>query len=123
MNNRIKEQLKKVTSVDITFDDNTTEIIIPKTLKFNNLLLKKNVLYLIELFDSVINPDINSTLASNWNNGKIPKYKYYKAEVVDTISNMVKLNGIAVDKGRDLYTENWFGWIPSELFKVIKIIE
>ena len=123
MNNRIKEQLKKVTSVDINFDDNTTEIIIPKTLKFNNLLLKNNTLYLIELFDSVINPDINSTLASNWNGGKIPKYKYYKAEVVDRISNMIKLNGIAVEDGRDLYTENWFGWIPADLFKVIKILE
>lgn len=123
MNNRIKEQLNKVMSTKIDFDDDTTKIVIPKTTKFNNNLLKRDTIYLIEISDSVLYPDINSTLASNWNGGKIPKYKYYKAEVVDTMNNMVKFNGIAYDDGRDLYSESWFGWLPSDLFKVVRIID
>lgn len=120
MNNQIKEQLKKVTATTVNFEGNDEVIIIPLTTKFSNSLLKTNVVYLIELKDFIIHPDETSTLASNWNYGKVPKYKQYKVEVVEKMNNMVKLNGIAFEEGKDLLTENWYGWLPLDGFTVIE---
>lgn len=120
MNKQIKDQLTKVKATTIEFNDNDEVIVIPLTTKFSNELLQFNVLYLIELKDFIIHPDENSTLASNWNFGKVPKYKYYKVEMVDKINNMVKVNGIAFEGDKDLFTENWYGWLPLDGFTVLK---
>ena len=122
MNKQLKEQLNKIKSTKVDFNDNSEKIVIPKTTKYLNESIKKDVLYFIELFDFIINPDINSTLASNWNNGKVPKYKYYKVELVERMGNMVKLNGIAVVDGKDILTESWYGWIPLDGFKIIGVV-
>lgn len=120
MNKQIKDQLTKVKATTIDFNDNDEVIVIPLTTKFSNELLLPNVVYLIELKDFIIHPDKNSTLASNWNFGKVPKYKYYKVEMVDKINNMVKVNGIAFEGDKDLFTENWYGWLPLDGFTVLK---
>lgn len=106
MNKLIKKQLQSLRSVKVDFDDNTTQIIIPKTLEISPEALNKGDIYLIELNDLALNPVSNSTLASNWNAGKVPKYKFYKVELVDIMKDMYKFNGIAVDNGIDLYSEN-----------------
>ena len=123
MNKQIKDQLLKVKATTIEFKDNDEVIIIPLTTKFSNSLLRANVLYLIEIKDFIIHPDKNSTLASNWNNGKTPKYKYYKVEVVEKLNNMVKLNGIAFVDSKDILTENWYGWLPLDGFTVLKQLD
>lgn len=118
MSKVIKDQLNKVRAVNIKFDDNTTKIMIPKTDKINNNILNIGDYYLIELEDFILNPPSNSTLSSNWNSGKVPKYKYYKVELIDKMSNMYKFNGIAYENGENLFAENWFGWFPENGFSV-----
>ena len=120
MNKVIKDQLRQVRVLKIKFDDNTTKIIIPKTEEISNIILNVGEYYLIELEDFILNPPLNSTLSSNWNSGKVPKYKHYKVELIDKMSNMYKFNGIAFENGEDIYTENWFGWFPDNGFSVIK---
>ena len=120
MNKVIKDQLKQVRALKIKFDDNTTKIMIPKTEEINNIVLDVGGYYLIKLEDFILNPPSNSTLSSNWNSGKVPKYKYYKVELIDKMSNMYKFNGIAFENGEDIYTENWFGWFPDNGFSVIE---
>ena len=115
MNKLIKEQLKKVTSVMLDVKDDVTHFVIPKATKFINSTLKQDQCYLIEIKDSVLHPDENSTLASNWNGGRIPKNKYYKAEVVAKMANMIKFNGVSINDD----TDNWYGWIPVDQFIVI----
>ena len=122
MNKQIKEQLNKITATRINYNEGDEKIVIPKTTKYLNESIKKDILYLIEIFDFILNPDINSTLASNWNNGKVPKYKYYKVELVERAGNMVKLNGIAVADDKDLLTEGWYGWLPLDGFKIIGVV-
>lgn len=119
MNKVIKDQLSKVKSTDLKFDNDTTEIFIPQVTRVIPQMLNIGDVYLIKIEDNVLHPASNSTLASNWNAGKIPKYSTYQAELVDKMNNMYKFNGIAVDNGELLYSENWYGWFPENGFCVI----
>lgn len=65
MNKLIKQQLQNLKSVKIEFNDNTTSIMIPKTMEVLPEALNKGDVYLIELEDFILNPLSNSTLASN----------------------------------------------------------
>ena len=123
MNKIIKDQLSKVRSVKLNFDDHTTHIDIPKTEELIPLALVEGQVYVIELEDFILNPLQNSTLASNWNSGKIPKYKRYQVEFIQKMSNMYKFNGVALDNNQPIYSENWFGWFPEEGFKVISLLK
>ena len=116
MNKLIKQQLEKVTVTKIKYSDNDTEIFIPKTIKILNSSMSKGEYYIIKLFDNVTHPSENSVLASNWNNGKIPKHDIYTAEVVDNIGNMIKINGVA---NEDL-DDNFYGYLPFDGFEIIK---
>ena len=120
MNKIIKKQLEKITSCNISFDDNTTTIFIPKTTKIIQEALLKNSTYIIKLNNKALTPLQNSTLVSNWNNGKIPNHEYYKVELLDVINDMYKFNGIAVENGIDISNENWYGWFPKDYFEVIE---
>lgn len=123
MNKIIKDQLSKVRSVKLNFDDHTTHIDIPKTEEVIPLALVEGQVYVIELEDFILNPLQNSTLASNWNSGKIPKYKRYQVEFIKKMSNMYKFNGVALDNNQPIYSENWFGWFPDEGFKVVSLLK
>lgn len=115
MNKLIQEQLTKVTTTDIEFEDTTTHIFIPKTLKLTSGALKKNKVYRIRFEDFITNPNKSSTLASNWNFGKVPKYSEYFVEVIDKMANMIKLNGVAVEDS----SENFYGWCPENGFEIL----
>lgn len=65
MNKIIKKQLEKITSCNISFDDNTTKIFIPKTTKIIQEALLKNSTYIIKLNNKALTPLQNSTLVSN----------------------------------------------------------
>ena len=120
MNKLIEKQLKDLKAVKVNFDNNTTKIVIPRTKEIVSEALIKGNVYLIELDDNLLQPTLNSTLASNWNFGKTPKYKMYKLEFLDKMGSMYKFNGIAYKDGVDIYTEEWFGWFPEGQFKVIE---
>ena len=111
----IANELKKVSATKIEFDENTTSIFIPKTLKILNTSVKQGEVYRIRLEEFITNPYQSSTLASNWNNGVIPKHSEYIAEIVTKMANMIKINGVATDD----YTDNFCGWLPIEGFEII----
>jgi hypothetical protein len=120
MNSIIKKQLEKVTATNIEFDDNTVSIYIPKTTSYNLTSLKKDSCYLIELDDSLLNPSSNSTLASNWNAGRIPEYKYYNAEINSILNKMVQVTAVPVINGEAIYNKQFYGWLPFDQIKIIK---
>ena len=115
MNKIIQEQLSKVSMVTLEFDSNTTKLFIPQTVKINNKALQKGKIYRIRFNNSMVNPNVNSTLAANWNAGKVPQHYEYYAEIVDKMANMIKINGVAVEDA----TDNFFGWAPDDAFEVI----
>lgn len=65
MNKVIKDQLSKVRSVKLDYDNSTTELYIPKTVEVIPTALNQGDVYIIELEDFILNPLVNSTLASN----------------------------------------------------------
>lgn len=120
MNKHIKNQLLKVKSCKINLDGNETTIVIPKTTEIIHNALNKGDVCLIKLNKKLLQPSINSTLETNWNAGRIPKYEYYKVELLDIINNMYKFTGIAVDNNTELFNESWFGWFPEEFFEIVE---
>lgn len=119
MNKIIKDQLNKVRSVKLEYDDSTTNLVIPRVIEVIPQALNEGDIYLIKLNDNVLHPASNSTLASNWNCGKVPRYSTYQVEFLEKMGTMYKFNGIAIDNGTPIYSENWFGWFPENGFTVI----
>ena len=116
MNEQIKKQLQKVKTVNISFDDSTTHIFIPKVDKIEPTAMIQGKIYEINIKDHIIKPTSNATLASNWNGGKSPTVNNYYAEFVSSMSNMYKFNCTAVgDPSND-----FFGWLPSDGFEIVK---
>ena len=119
MNPQIKKELEKVTATDLQFDNNTTSIFIPKTTSWNLTSLKVNKCYVIELDDSLLNPSTNSSLAANWNGGKIPEYKHYMIELSSVMNKMIKVIGVGIVNGVP-QGKQFIGWLPFEQVKVLK---
>jgi hypothetical protein len=107
--------LKKVTAVNIDFSKEDTKIFIPRSIKILNSSLQIGGVYKIKLDDSITNPLQGSTLASNWNNGKVPEYSVYIAEILDCMANMIKINGVAEDNP----VSQFIGWLPTSGFETL----
>ena len=116
MNKQIIEQLKNVSVTKIEFNDTDTEIYIPRTIKILNTSVSQGEYYIIRLFDSVVHPPENSSLASNWNNGRVPKHDTYIVDIISKRGNMIQINGVATEDP----TDNFYGWIPIDSFEIIK---
>lgn len=119
-NSVIKEQLNKVREADLSnFDESTNTYFIPKKI---NIPIKENNFYLIELNDCLLtnSPSLEG-LINNWNQGNIPNSKYYNAEVIIKINNMIKINGLEFNPELNrIGTKVWNGWLPIEEIKIIK---
>lgn len=123
MNKFVKQQLLKCTQAIIpAFDDTTTNILISRYDKAD-LSIMLNHWYILELADYVINEPPNFTLSSNWNNGTKPKHKYNKAEVIQIMGKMVKINCIGYNMQEDKNIPDvWEGWVPEKAIKLIKYL-
>ncbi len=117
MNKIIENQLSQVKIANIEYGDQGV-IYIPKTVK-SNYNLKVGEIHVIEINDEILNPPESSLLVSNWNSGKIPKYKKYQVEILDIVHRMVKINGVAIIDNCLEYSENFYGWLPIDSFKII----
>lgn len=115
MNRILYNELNKVTATKIDFKRNDTQIFIPRSIKILNSSLKLGGIYRIRLKSFVINPSSNSTLASNWNKGIVPKYSEYLVEIIDNIGNMIKINGVAINDN----SSQFIGWLPIDGFETI----
>ena len=123
MNKYIKEQLSKVTKVQLpTYDDNTVEIIIPKIEKVKQEF-EVDKFYLIKLENYLLHPSDNFTLHVNWNHNVIPKHAYYKCKCVKVMGNMIFILGVAfdIDNKTDL-EEYWDGWLPKKSVTILREI-
>jgi len=115
MKDIIKKQLEEVKAVELEFTDSTTSLFIPKTFKITQASMSKGGVYIIDLHSNITHPSDDSTLASNWNNGKVPEYDRYIVEVQDNVGKMLKVTGVACDNN----TSQFIGWLPYDGFDVL----
>lgn len=114
----VYNELKKVSVAQLEFDESTKSLFIPKTIKILNSSLKQGEVYRIKLEEFITNPYRSSTLASNWNNGVVPKHSEYIVEIVSKMANMIKVNGVAVEDQSD----SFYGWLPVDKIEILEII-
>ena len=122
MNPLIKKQLEacKVANIPV-FDDNTTEINIPKGSAVNVTPYQIGKYYLAELADFVLNPSQGDTLSTNWNKNTVPKYKFYKCEITKIVGKMICILGCGYDALNQRDTADlWEGWVPQNGIKLIQ---
>lgn len=120
MNKIIRDQLKMCRVAEIPdFEDSATHICIKRINHLSANDMQANHIYIIKVKQAV---KTNKTLAANWNGGAYPKYDYYKVERVGVVGEMVKFNGIAYDKDRDvnLYSEAFYGYLPMDGFEILE---
>lgn len=120
MNKFIEEELNKCKLVDIKFISDT-EILIKKKESIDKIIQLNNY-YLIELENYILHPNINFTLAENWNKGIIPKSKYLKCMIVQIMGKMIKIDGSGYDieNNNDLNDVYLGLWLPIGGIKIIK---
>lgn len=122
INPLIKTQLNNCRSANIpAIDDETYVIHIPRNSDQVVSQYQIGMCYLIELADYIIHPSPEFTLAENWNQGRVPTFKHYKAVVTGVQGKMLKFLGSGYDIMNDQDTTTvWEGWVPQ---KGIKILE
>ena len=122
MNPIIKKQLENCKVACIPqFNDKDIVISIPKGSVLNVSQYEVGKYYIVELADYIVDPPEGFTLASNWNKGSSPKYKYYKCEIVKTVGKMVCILGYGLNPltGQDT-GDLWEGWVPQGGIKLLQ---
>lgn len=122
MNPLIKQQLENCRVAKIPdFNDDDTIIVISKGSDINVSPYQVGRCYLVELADYILTPPPDFTLADNWNQGRLPTYKWYKVQITQVMGKMVKIMG----SGYDMVTNQdaptvWDGWVPQKGIKIIQ---
>ena len=114
MNNIIKEQLEKVKSVVLEYNDTTTSIFIPKSSHICTTLLNVGSAYIISLNDELEDDIIEK------NHNVYPKFKDYKVELLEVVDHWYKFAGIAQVDGIDLHSEYFYYWLKEGSFTILK---
>lgn len=123
MNKIIKRELEKV-RVNIQYDDNTTEIVIPKSNVSVKVDLQVNHNYNIYVEDYILHEPPNFTLSTNWNGGVVPKSKYMNICVTQIMGKMIRIDGCGFDiQNHTTSTDSYIGlWLPRESIHIVKEI-
>jgi len=119
MNKFILEQLNKTSIIMPPYDNNTTELFIPKsggTIQQSGALMvgDKKVIF---IEDYIINEPENFTLSTNWNNGTKPPENRLAVQVLQINGKMIKV----ISRGVNTQII-WEGWLPQKAIKVIEDI-
>ena len=122
MNPLIKKQLEACRVANIpVFEDTDTSILIPKGSIVNVSPYQIGKCYIVEIADFVLNPSEGNTLASNWNKGTSPTYKYYKCEIVKIVGKMICILGYCLNPITGADTNDlWEGWVPQAGIKLLQ---
>lgn len=124
MNKIIKRELEKI-RYNIDYDDNTTEIFIPKGLNETiSVDVQVNHNYNIYVEDYILNEPSNFSLSSNWNGGVVPISKYMNICVTQIMNNMIRVDACGFDPiKKTTKIDSYNGlWLPIDAVHVIKEI-
>ena len=122
MNRIIKEQLNKC-RIQLEYNDDTTQIIIPKENNVSNeIYLEKDKYYIIEVAKFILYPSESFTLDTNWNKGIRTKSKYMLVTPIKFVGKMICFDGCGYDLQNsesldDVYNEYW---LPKKGFEILK---
>lgn len=122
MNKYIKEELEKVTNINLPpYDDSTTKLLIKR--KKNISPIEKHY-YIISLSKTLLNKENDINLVSNWNHGIVPRSIYMKCEVLKLSEKMIKINssGYDIEKDVDLSDIYYNLWLPLEKIEFLEEI-
>lgn len=115
MNPIIKQQLSKISAIDIEDVPEDVKVIeIPKRTNLADTIQIGDCFY-VELEDYLLQNSDTYTLHANWNGGKIPKSKQYFCEIKKIMGKMIYISGT-------FDSDSWEGWLPKKSVKFIRRI-
>lgn len=115
MSERLDKELAKLKYAKVQKMEDNKYIIKKDT----QIRVEENNCYLIELHNTIFDP--NSILCSNWNNGRVPKCRYYLIDVNKMMANMIRVSGVGYNEIECTnMLDNWYGWLPLSEIDVIK---
>ena len=120
----VKEQLNNCKVANIPdYNDDTFSLRIKGKKTQNNQTCIPGHYYDIELANYIIKPTPDFNLHINWNKNIVPKSKYYRCEVVQILSNMIKINGVGYDvDNQTTIDDSWSGWLPLDGIEILREI-
>lgn len=114
MNKFIKEQLSKLKNSEYVIDGDTITFKPLDKTKF-----KEGNEYKVELSDLLLNSNDTPTLMKNWNDNSIPPSKMLLIKVTKVWGIMIAVDSLVI-KDNKVTKENWSGWLPINMLKIIK---
>lgn len=116
MNPFIKEQLKKTKIALPPYDDNTTELFIPRTLTSSMTIdgLIVDQFYQVYLAQYVVVEPEGFTLSANWNKGTVPPENRMNIKVIQIMGKMVQIAGVGCTTNI-----SWHGWVPIKAISIL----
>ena len=127
MNSIIKQQLQKCVIAKIPeFDDQTTDLIIPKQQTQGSAGLKLEHYYQISLAQCLTQPPPGSSLAVNWNKGVVPGSTVMRVYPVQKLGEMVRVEGYGYDtETGQIISSQYYPelWLPIKDITIEKELE
>ena len=113
----IKEQLEKVTVMNIDPAKIDKTFIIPKVTVILPNMININEYFNFYLDASLLNPKADY---AKLNNGAVPTWQSYKGILIDKKDGMMLINGVGIDSNYNvLPTVAWFGWLPMDRIVIL----
>ena len=115
MSERLERELNKLKYANLKKISDTEYLIT----KEDGIRIIENKYYLFEVDSRLRNS--NNIYAINWNKSNFPKCIYYQAIVEKVLGNMIKILGAGCnDESFKKIEDNFNGWLPIEMLKVLK---
>lgn len=119
-NKIIEQQLKKVTTADLSNCEEKDDCYVYTIKKHVDALLEVDSCYLVKVNIKKLKSDDYSYLV-NFNKVNIcPEHEYMKIDVLKKMATMFQVNGIYYDdvNKKDL-DASWSGWLPQDVIQII----
>ena len=119
-NKIVEQQLKKVTTADLSNCKEEDDCYVYTIKKHVDAVLEIDCCYLVKIDLKKLSSDDYSYLV-NFNKVNVyPESEYMKIDVLRKMATMFQINGIYYDNEnkKDL-DKSWSGWLPQDVIKIV----
>ena len=120
MNNKFDKEIEKLYGIVEQIDDTT--YIVKKEKATEKISFERGKYYLIRIDGSDTSRNLLKITATNWNAGREIESDYLKCEYLESLGNMIKINGSGYSPSTDTDKSDIYlnYWIDSSVVEIVK---